>query len=202
MLDDLLAAFEPDPAHLTSLVERLAHQALREGLVDVAYRELDSPVGPLVVAATTAGLVSVDFADGDRDSLLQSLADRIGSRVIRAPERLDAAARQLAEYFEGGRTHFDLPLDLRLASGFRLRVLENLALVPFGATTTYSDLAAAAGSPRAVRAAGSACATNPLPIVIGCHRVLRRDGGLGGYAGGLAAKRLLLELEGRRPDSG
>lgn len=202
MLDDLLAAFEPDPAHLTSLVERLAHQALREGLVDVAYRELDSPIGPLVLAATAGGLVSVDFADGNRESLLQSLADRIGSRVIRAPERLDAAARQLVEYFEGRRTHFDLPLDLRLASGFRLRVLENLALVPYGATTTYSDLAAAAGSPRAVRAAGSACATNPLPIVIGCHRVLRRDGGLGGYAGGLAAKRVLLELEGRSPDSG
>lgn len=166
--------------------------------VEVAYREVASPVGTLLLAATPAGLVRVAFADEGVEAVLQSLTDLLGPNLVAGPGRLDEAARQLAEYFGGRRTAFDLPLDLSGVGGFRRDVLDRLAEVPFGRTVSYAALAARAGRPRAVRAVGSACAANPLPIVIGCHRVVRSDGGLGGYAGGLAAKRFLLELE-RRP---
>ena len=116
-------------------------------------------------------------------------------RLLEAPARLDGAARQVEEYFAGARRSFDLPVDLRLSTGFRRAVLDHLAEIGFGRTESYAEVALAAGSPRAVRAVGSACATNPLPVVVPCHRVLRSDGSLGGYVGGLDAKRTLLALE-------
>jgi methylated-DNA-[protein]-cysteine S-methyltransferase len=173
----------------------LDERAAREGLLDVAYATTDSPVGPLLLAATPAGVVRVSFAREGFDDVLDFLAERISPRVLEAPGRLDRARRQLDEYFAGRRTGFELPLDHRLSSGFRARVLEAIAAIPFGRTGTYRSLAVSAGSPRAVRAAGSACATNPLPLLVPCHRVVRSDGTMGRYGGGEAAKRLLLEHE-------
>jgi methylated-DNA-[protein]-cysteine S-methyltransferase len=173
----------------------LAERALADGLVDVAYATTDSPLGPLLLAATPAGVVRVSFAREGFDAVLVSLADRISPRVLEAPRRLDAARRQLDEYFAGRRTRFEVPLDHRLSHGFRARALEAVAAIPFGRTGTYASVAAAAGSPRAVRAAGTACATNPIPLLVPCHRVVRSDGSMGRYGGGEAAKRLLLDLE-------
>ncbi len=184
-----------DPAQLARLHTALERAADRDGVLDVAYRTIDTPVGSLLLAATERGIVRVAFASEDHDAVLESLARRLGPRILRAPGRLDAAAAELDEYFAGRRTAFDLPLDLSLSKGFRREVLEHLRAIGFGRTETYTEVAAATGSPRAVRAVGSACATNPLPVVIPCHRVLRSDGSLGGYLGGLEAKRTLLSLE-------
>lgn len=184
-----------DDARLTRLRDGLGGQAAAEALLDVAYRVLDSPIGPLLLAATDAGLVRVAFAGQDHEAALRALAAHVGPRILRAPGRLDAWARELDAFFDGSLREFAAPLDLRLSRGFRRGVLDHLRGVPYGATTTYAALAALTGSAGAVRAVGSACATNPLPIVVPCHRVLRSDGGLGGYAGGLPAKRLLLDLE-------
>lgn len=175
--------------------ERLQADAEREGLLDVAYRTIDSPVGPLLLAATEEGLVKVAFDRQDHDAVLAALAEAISPRILRAPARLDAAVRQLDEYFTGGRQSFDLPLDFRLARGFRLSVLEHLPEIDYGHTESYAQVAAAAGSPKAVRAVGTACALNPLPVVVPCHRVVRSDGSYGQYAGGEEAKRTLLTLE-------
>lgn len=187
----------PSPTHLDALRATLAGTAAAQGLVDVAYRTVPSPIGDLLVAATPDGVVRLAFATEDHDEVLDRLATTVGPRVLRADDDrvLGAAARQLEEYFTGRRRDFDLPLDLRLSRGFRRTVLDHLRDVPYGATATYTALAAAAGSPRAVRAAASACATNPVPIVVPCHRVVRSDGSLGGYLGGLAVKTRLLDLE-------
>jgi methylated-DNA-[protein]-cysteine S-methyltransferase len=182
-------------ADLDRLTSRLALAAEDAGLLDVAWTTMDTPVGPLLLAGTSEGLVRVAYSSEDHDAVLQSLADRISPRVLRAPARLDAAARQLDEYFAGRRTAFDLPLDLRLSAGFRRAVLTRLREVAYGTTASYATLAAATGSPRAVRAVGTACATNPLPVVVPCHRVVRSDGALGNYVGGVAVKRTLLDLE-------
>jgi methylated-DNA-[protein]-cysteine S-methyltransferase len=184
-----------DPEQLARLHDSLEGAALRDGLLDVAYRTVDSPVGSLLVAATERGIVRVAFASEGHDAVLETLAARLGPGILRAPARLDPAARELDEYFAGRRRAFDLPLDLSLAKGFRLEVLEHLRGIGYGRTETYTEVALAAGSPRAVRAVGSACATNPLPVIVPCHRVLRSDGSLGGYLGGLDAKRALLDLE-------
>jgi methylated-DNA-[protein]-cysteine S-methyltransferase len=188
-----------DPAVLMRLHARFDAEAEAGGVLDVAYRSLPSPVGDLLLAATPAGLVRVSFirASGS-DAVLAELARDVSPRLLNAPARLDDAARELDEYFAGRRHDFDISLDLRLARGFRRRVLERLRLVGWGRTVSYGGLAAAVGSPRAVRATGSACAANPLPVVVPCHRVLRADGSLGGYAGGLDVKRRLLALEGSR----
>ena len=174
---------------------RLVAGAEEAGLLDVAYRTLDSPVGTLLLAATPEGLVRIAFDGEGHDSVLGVLAERVSPRILRAPGRLDDAALQLDEYFAGHRRRFDLPVDLRLASGFRRTVLEHLRTIAYGRTESYATVAAAAGSPAAVRAAGSACATNPVPLVVPCHRVVRSDGTVGGYLGGPDAKRLLLDLE-------
>ena len=166
-----------------------------EGLVEGAVAHTDSPIGTLTLAATPEGLVRVGFPR-ETDTIMEELAEDVSPRVVELPRRLDLARRELDEYFEGHRTVFDLPVDLRLAHGFRRRVLELLyAEVTFGETTSYGELAALAGSPRAHRAVGSAMATNPVPIVVPCHRVLRSGGALGGYGGGLDVKRYLLALE-------
>ena len=191
-----LAAVDGDVVE--RLHERLASAAGDAGLLDVAYRTVDSPVGPLLLAATDAGLVRVAYAREDHERVLADLAARISPRVLRAPARLDAAARELDDYFAGRRRAFDLPLDLRLARGFRRSVLTHLPEIDYGSTASYATLAAAAGSPRAVRAVGTACATNPLPVVVPCHRVVRSDGALGQYIGGTEAKHALLVLEGAR----
>jgi len=182
-------------AELRALHDRLAERAEASGLLDVAYRTIDTPVGTLLLAATPAGLVRVAYASEDHDAVLAALAARISPRVLNAPRRLEAPARELAEYFAGARRRFDLPLDLRLASGFRRAVLSQLPGIGYGRTASYAAVAAAAGRPRAVRAVGTACATNPLPIIVPCHRVIRSDGSPGRYLGGPAAKQLLLNLE-------
>jgi len=174
---------------------RLAAAAQRDGLLDVAYRTLDTPVGTLLLAATEQGLVRVAYDREDHDAVLAKLAGAVSPRILRAPARLDAVARQLSEYFDGGRRLFDVPLDFRLSTGFRRAVLAHLPEIGYGSTESYAQVAAAAGSPRAVRAVGTACATNPLPVVVPCHRVVRSDGSFGGYVGGEDAKRTLLTLE-------
>lgn len=175
---------------------RLSAAAEDAGLLDVAYRSVPTPVGELLLAATPEGLVQVAYVDHER--ALAELARAISPRVLPAGRRLDEPRRQLDEYFAGTRRSFDLPLDLRLSTGFRRRVLAQLREIDYGSTRSYAAVAAAAGSPRAVRAVGTACATNPLPLVVPCHRVVRSDGSPGGYAGGPEAKRLLLDLEGGR----
>jgi methylated-DNA-[protein]-cysteine S-methyltransferase len=166
------------------------------GLVDVAYATTDSPVGTLLVAATAAGLVRLAFEREDDDQVLGQLAERVSPRVLEAPTRLDEVRRELDEYFAGSRDHFELPLDWRLSGGFRKTVLETLyADVDYGRTVSYLELATMVGNPKASRAVGTAMATNPIPIVVPCHRVLRTGGQLGGYGGGLPAKVTLLELE-------
>jgi methylated-DNA-[protein]-cysteine S-methyltransferase len=184
-----------DPQHIESLLADLSDRAARSGLLDVGYESIDSPLGRLSIAATPVGLVRVGFESETEEQLLGELARRVSSRVLRAPRFVDDARQQLDDYFEGRRRRFELPLDWRLSSGFRRRVLRATAQIPYGDTRTYRDVATAAGSPNATRAAGSALATNPLPIVVPCHRVLRTDGRLGGYRGGAEAKRTLLDHE-------
>ncbi|MBN6033935.1 methylated-DNA--[protein]-cysteine S-methyltransferase [Amycolatopsis sp. 195334CR] len=186
---------EIDPATTARLRAKLVAAAERDGVLDVAYRTVDSPVGELLLAATDAGLVRVAFARQDHDAVLKNLAEVVSPRILRAPGRLDAAVHQLDEYFDGRRRSFDLPLDFRLSKGFRLAVLTHLAEIGYGRTESYAEVATAAGSPRAVRAVGTACATNPLPLVVPCHRVVRSDGSFGGYAGGAEAKHHLLSME-------
>ena len=195
VLDVFASLPEADPQAARRLHDRLAAAAAAAGVLDVAYRTLDTPVGELLLAATEQGLVRVAYAREGHDTVLGRLAHDISPRVLRAPARLDPVARELGEYFAGRRRAFDLPLDLRLAHGFRLAVLAHLAEIGYGATASYAAVAAGAGSPRAVRAVGSACAHNPLPIIVPCHRVVRSDGSFGGYVGGPDAKAALLRLE-------
>lgn len=178
------------------LMATLGPRAEAAGLVDVAYASMDSPVGELMVAVTPRGLVRVSFASEVAEQVLAELAERVSPRVLRLPRRTDEARRELDEYFAGSRQRFDLPLDWTLVRGFAQGVLRATAKVPFGQVTTYRLMAEAAGSPRASRAAGNALGSNPIPIVVPCHRVLHSGGGLGGYAGGLDRKKLLLALEG------
>jgi methylated-DNA-[protein]-cysteine S-methyltransferase len=185
----------PDPGTLARLHHRLEQAAEREGLLDVAYRTVDSPVGPLLLAATPRGLVRVAYDIEDHDRVLETLAGRLSPRVLRAPSRLDAAARELSEYFAGRRRTFDLPLDLSLSRGFRLLVQQQLPSIGYGQTRSYQQVANLVGHPKAVRAVGTACATNPLPVVVPCHRVLKADGTPGRYVGGPDAKKALLRLE-------
>ncbi|WP_208103742.1 methylated-DNA--[protein]-cysteine S-methyltransferase [Mycolicibacterium sp. CBMA 226] len=180
---------------MADLHNRLAAAAARDGVLDVAYRIVDSPVGALLLAATDQGLIRVAYAREDHDAVLQQLADKVSPRILQAPARLDAVARELEEYFSRARRTFDVPLDWRLAAGFRAAVLHHLPEIGYGQTASYAAVAALAGSPKAVRAVGTACAKNPLPVVVPCHRVVRSDGAMGGYLGGPDAKRLLLDLE-------
>jgi methylated-DNA-[protein]-cysteine S-methyltransferase len=178
------------------LMAELVTRAADAGLADVAYGSMDSPVGELLVAVTDRGLVRVAFSSEAEDQVLTELAARVSPRVLRVPRRTDEVRRELDEYFAGDRRRFDVPVDWTLVRGFAQGVLRATAQVPFGETTTYRLVAEAAGSPRASRAAGNALGSNPIPIVVPCHRVLHSGGGLGGYAGGLDRKRTLLTLEG------
>lgn len=191
----LLDLTVPGAEALTGLHRRLETRAEAEGVLDVAYTTTETPVGPLLLAATARGLVRVAYEREGFDAVLEALAARLSPRVLRAPQRLDEAARQLDEYFAGTRTGFELPLDHALSAGFRRVVQRHLRDIAYGRTASYQDVARCVGRPKAVRAVGTACATNPLPVVVPCHRVLRTDGGLGGYIGGLDAKTALLALE-------
>ena len=195
-LDAILLAMPiADDATLTRLHYDLEWAAQRDNLLDVAYTTLDTPVGTLLLAATDQGLVRVAYDREDHDAVLEALSKQLSSRILRAPRRLTEASHQVEDYFAGRRTRFDLPLDLALSSGFRQRVQRYLPGIAYGHTQSYAEVAKIVGNPTAVRAVGSACATNPLPVVVPCHRVLRTDGTLGGYIGGLEAKAALLELE-------
>jgi methylated-DNA-[protein]-cysteine S-methyltransferase len=193
IIPDALA--EVDPAVLSRLHRRLEQASEQAGILDVAYTTVDSPVGPLLLAATERGLVRVAYQGEGLDEVIDTLGRRLSPRVLHAPRRLDRAAAELDEYFRRRRTTFDLPLDRSLSTGFRQAVQGYLPNIPYGATRSYQQVAEQVGNPRAVRAVGSACATNPLPIVVPCHRVLRADGALGGYIGGPAVKSALLNLE-------
>lgn len=196
MNDTVFDAPLPDQERtLQRLHDRLAEAAEPAGLLDIAYRTVDTPVGTLLLAATTVGLIRVAFDIEDHDAVLSRLAGAVSPRILRAPARLDPVARQLEEYFTKGRTRFDVPMDLRLAAGFRRSVVEHLRVIEYGRRKSYADVAAAIGRPGAVRAVGTACAHNPLPVVIPCHRVVRSDGTTGQYVGGTHAKAMLLDLE-------
>jgi methylated-DNA-[protein]-cysteine S-methyltransferase len=184
-----------DPDTLLRLKRRLGLAADTEGLLDVAYTTIDSPVGTLLLAATPKGLVRVAYDIEDHDRVLDALAQRLSPRVLRAPKRLDLAARELDEYFSRQRRVFDVPLDLSLSKGFRQLVQRHLPEIGYGQTRTYRQVAELVGNPKAFRAVGTACATNPLPVVVPCHRVLAANGTPGGYVGGPDAKRALLSLE-------
>jgi len=203
----MMTAHEPEGAELFAalpmfdeeanrgLRDRLIRDAAKARLLDVAYRTIDTPVGTLLLAATEKGLVRVAYEREDHEKVLARLATDISPRILRAPARLDEAAKEIDEYFAGLRDAFDLPLDFSLSSGFRRTVLTHLREIGYGETASYATVAAAAGSPKAMRAVGTACATNPIPIVVPCHRVVRGDGSIGQYAGGAAAKQTLLALE-------
>ncbi len=184
-----------DESRLEQLHAQLIDRALKERILDVSYRTVDSPIGGLLLAATPTGLARVAFESEGYDHVLEDLSERLSPRIMKDPKRLDAAAKEVEEYFQGDRRSFDLTLDLSLSKGFRREVLDHLKTVPFGTRVSYTELATMSGRERAVRAAASACATNPIPLVVPCHRVLRGDGSLGGYRGGLPAKRTLLALE-------
>jgi methylated-DNA-[protein]-cysteine S-methyltransferase len=192
---DLFPTPAPEPDTLARLHRQLEEASEREGLLDVAYRTVDSPVGRLLLAATPRGLVRIAYDAEDHDRVLEALAGQLSPRVLRAPKRLDTAARELEEYFAGQRRAFDLPLDQSLSHGFRLLVQQNLPSIAYGQTRSYGQIAELVGNPKAVRAVGTACATNPLPVVVPCHRVLKADGTPGGYVGGPHAKLTLLTLE-------
>ena len=179
-----------------ALSAAIAERAEGEGLLDLAYCEVESPLGTLLAVATSTGLVKLGYPNVPAEEQLEELAARVSPRLLEAPARLDPLRRELDQYFAGERRDFDLALDWRLTAGFVQRVLRETARIPFGQTRSYAEMASSAGSPRAFRAAGSALGANPIPIVVPCHRVLRSGGGLGGYGGGLAVKEQLLRLEG------
>lgn len=186
----------PDPAAWERIRGDLLRRADAEGLIDVAFERHDSPLGSIFVGATDAGLVRIGLPAEGEDAVLDDLARRVSPRVLSAPrDAVTRARHQLDEYFDGTRRAFDVPLDWRLTAGFRREVLRATARIPYGETSSYRQVATEAGSPAAVRAAGTALATNPLPIVVPCHRVLRSGGQLGAYGGGPEAKAMLLDLE-------
>ena len=195
MTTNFFDELQADDLTLARLHRRLEEDAETDELLDVAYRTVDTPVGTLLLATTTVGLVRVAYDIESHDAVLARLADAVSPRILRAPARLDTVARQIDEYFAKRRTVFEVPVDLRLAEGFRRNVIEHLRDIGYGNRESYATVAAAIGHPRAVRAVGTACAHNPLPVVIPCHRVVRSDGSTGQYVGGPLAKSTLLDLE-------
>jgi methylated-DNA-[protein]-cysteine S-methyltransferase len=175
---------------------RLTERIATERLADIEYAPVESPFGTLYAASTRRGLVRLAFPEEPLDEFLERLARRLSPRILAAPASLDPVRRELEEYFSGRRRAFDLTLDWALITPFARRVLRKTAAIPYGGHLSYAEIAAEAGSPRGARAAGNALGSNPIPIVIPCHRVLHSGGGLGGYGGGLDRKRFLLELEG------
>jgi len=181
----------PSPA----LMRRLSERFDEEGLLDVAYAQVDSPLGPLTLAASARGLLVVAYPDRPLDTVLERLAREVSPRVLEAPKRLDPVRRELTEYFEGRLRKFTTKIDWALTRGFGQKVLQSTARIPYGEVRTYGQVAESAGSARAVRAAGNGLGSNPMPVVVPCHRVVRTGGGLGGYTGGLERKEALLAIE-------
>jgi methylated-DNA-[protein]-cysteine S-methyltransferase len=181
-LDEALASFR--------------RRAAADGLLDVAYGFADTPLGTVALFVTPRGVVRLAYEREGFDRIIEEMAERVSPRVLAAPERTDEARRELDEYFAGRRRSFQLRIDWSLVRGFNLGVLRATAAIPYGELSTYRDVAAAAGNPRAARAAGNALGGNPIPIVVPCHRVVHAAGGLGGYTGGLDRKAFLLEHEG------
>ena len=196
-LRDAAAGLPAGPGETSS--PELARAAADAGLLDVAYSTVDTPIGPLLAAATPRGLAYLSFPETPSDAVLETLSRRLSPRILEAPARLDEVRRELEQYFEGKRRHFELPLDWSLIRGFHRSVLRATARIDYGSVRSYAEVAARAGSPRAVRAAGNALGANPIPVVVPCHRVVRTGGGLGGYGGGLDRKEYLLRLEGALP---
>jgi len=197
MSNDIETALREAAATLPSAGPLDLRRVAGEGLLDVAYATVDSPLGPLVVAATPRGLVRLAYTGSrDEEEVVEDLAGKLSPRILEAPERLDDVRRELDEYFEGRRADFDVPIDWSLTRGFTGKVLRQTARIGYGKTSTYAEVAGRAGSPRAVRAAGNALGSNPIPVVVPCHRVLRTGGALGGYTGGVERKEFLLRLEG------
>ena len=197
MSDEIEAALRGAPRASDDAAARFLRHAEAEGLVDVAYTRVDSPLGPLLAAGTDRGLVRLSYLEfRGEDETLQQLADDVSPRVLEAPERLDPIRRELDEYFDGRRNAFDIDIDWSPMGEFQRRILEATAAIPFGGHLSYGEVAERAGKPRAFRAAGTALGRNPIPIVIPCHRVWAAGGQLGGYTGGVDRKRVLLELEG------
>jgi methylated-DNA-[protein]-cysteine S-methyltransferase len=195
-ISDLLASSSlPSAETMERLHRRLEESAQQAGILDIAYTTMDTPVGTLLLAATEKGLLRVAYESEGLDQVLDTLGSKVSRRILKAPKRLDAAAFEIDEYFGRKRKSFDLILDLSLSSGFRQLVQKHLPQIAYGMTESYKQVAAVVGNPKAMRAVGTACATNPLPIVVPCHRVLRTDGSLGGYIGGLAVKTALLSME-------
>jgi methylated-DNA-[protein]-cysteine S-methyltransferase len=190
-MSDALPAAGPPPEAIRELTAR----AEREGLLDVAYTQVDSPFGPLTVAATPRGLVRVAYPEHALDDVLGRLAAEVSPRVLEAPARLDGVRSELDDYFEGRLRRFSSPVDWSVTRGFFARVLKATARIGYGQVRTYAEVARSAGNERAVRAAGNGLGSNPMPVVVPCHRVVRTGGGLGGYTGGLERKEHLLALE-------
>jgi methylated-DNA-[protein]-cysteine S-methyltransferase len=192
----------PPTDDLDRAVQGVLARAERDGLVDVAYAPVDSPFGKLLVARTDRGVVRLALpkhrgAQQSEEDVLEDLARFVSPRVLESPKRLDEERRELEEYFEGKRNHFDVPVDWKLTPpGFRNRALHAVARIPYGETRTYAEIAKQAGNPRAFRAAGPACGRNAIPLIVPCHRVLQSGGGVGNYGGGPEMKRALLDLEG------
>ncbi|MGH9025496.1 MAG: methylated-DNA--[protein]-cysteine S-methyltransferase [Acidimicrobiia bacterium] len=195
LTDALQAAGRARPdAEAQQAAARFAAGASDE--VDLAYTDIDSPIGSLLGVASRRGLLALLFHRGDEDEMLDRIASRVSPRILEAPVRLDPVRRELDEYFAGQRRQFDVPLDWTLTRGFGRKVLEITNRIPYGSTSTYRVVAGQAGSPRGARAAGNALGANPIPVIVPCHRVLHTTGGLGGYGGGLENKEFLLRLEG------
>lgn len=195
-------ATEAEHSVVEVLLARMLDRGDERGLVDIAYRTVDSPLGPLLIASTDAGVVRLAFGVQGHDRVLDDLAASISPRILRMPRKLDRAATELDQYFRGLRTAFTVPVDMQLAHGFRRSVLDRLPHIPYGRTAGYAEIATAAGRAHAARSVGTACAKNPVPIIVPCHRVVRSDGSLGGYVGGPDAKRNLLDIESQSLERG
>ena len=185
----------PSDIDVAALRAGLAGLAEAEGLLDVSYRTVDSPFGALLIAATEVGVVRVAFEREDHSAVLAQLSTVVSPRLLSSTRRTEVVTRQLGEYFEHRRQQFDVPLDLGRVPSFRRSVLTHLADIGYGSTASYATVAAAAGNPRAVRAVGTACSHNPVPLLLPCHRVVRSDGSIGQYLGGADTKAALLAME-------
>jgi methylated-DNA-[protein]-cysteine S-methyltransferase len=198
-LAEALARRAPGDDRLAAVNAAVLDRAESEGLLDVAYAEVDSPYGELFLAATEKGVVALGLPNREPETLLERIAERVSPRILEAPARLDGPRRELDAYFEGKLHDFSTPVDWSLTRGFSDRALHIVAGIPYGKTLSYTEVAERAGNRKASRAAGTACATNPIPLIVPCHRVLPASGIPGNYGGGPEMKRSLLELEGSLP---
>jgi methylated-DNA-[protein]-cysteine S-methyltransferase len=178
-----------------AVTDRFLVRADAKGLLDVALTTMDSPIGTLLLMATPKGLVRIAFEDENRDEVLGEVAMRLSPRILEAPRRLDPVRRELDRYFAGKLRDFEVPLDWSLSGDFARKVLRRTARIPYGSVASYGDVAVGVGTPRGARAVGNALGSNPIPVVVPCHRVVRTGGAIGGYGGGLPRKRWLLALE-------